>query len=302
MSAKIYLHHEEPPRPEKTTKITVPAKWMTGKQVADVIELFAKSYNSQYSDHPIVTSEFHLTDSEGNKIFSDAVCGEVLSDRVDYYIKQGVHVKPSSAKSEGDSRLRCKNYGCGQYFVEEENHDEACTNHAGAPVFHDTLKYWSCCPEKKCFEFEAFQQVPGCARGRHSTVNKSVISASPNASTAPPVTVLKSISDFNAVNPEASTSAKAAVKIMTERKSSRSEDGITAKCQRKGCQKTFVLAENNSEACVHHKGQAVFHDAAKYWSCCPERKCYDFDDFLAVPGCAVGRHDDGVDDLEEEKA
>jgi hypothetical protein len=44
-------------------------------------------------------------------------------------------------------------------------------------------------------------------------------------------------------------------------------------------------------------GNPVFHDAIKLWSCCPDKKCYDFETFLAVPGCATGFHDDGVIDL-----
>lgn len=44
-------------------------------------------------------------------------------------------------------------------------------------------------------------------------------------------------------------------------------------------------------------GNAVFHDAVKFWSCCADKKCYDFESFLAVPGCATGFHDDGVIDL-----
>src|SRR5699024_91721 len=29
--------------------------------------------------------------------------------------------------------------------------------------FHDSLKYWSCCPHKKFTEFEDFQKLPPCA-------------------------------------------------------------------------------------------------------------------------------------------
>ena len=54
-------------------------------------------------------------------------------------------------------------------------------------------------------------------------------------------------------NPAAASAASAAAKSLV-RKSSRKEDG-SAKCQRKGCQKTFIVAENAPEAClcVYHK-------------------------------------------------
>lgn len=117
-------------------------------------------------------------------------------------------------------------------------------------------------------------------------------------SSAPAPVALKSIADYNSENPNASSAASSAAKSLI-RKSSRKEDG-TAKCQRKGCQKVFQVAENTSEAslCVFHRGQPVFHDAVKFWSCCPEKKCFDFDEFLAVPGCGTGVHDDGEIDIE----
>jgi len=108
---------------------------------------------------------------------------------------------------------------------------------------------------------------------------------------------LKSIAAYNTENPNATTAAASAAKSLV-RKSSRKTDG-TAKCQRKGCQKDFVVAENSAAAClcVFHAGQPVFHDAVKFWSCCSDKKCFDFDEFLAVPGCQVGVHDDGEIDL-----
>ena len=147
-----------------------------------------------------------------------------------------------------------------------------------------------------------------CAVGKHSQVNiGATISASPNA-TAPSTSTtassntpaLKSISDYNATNPDATSAASSATKIITAtRKSSRNTDGITAKCQRKGCQKTFILTENTPQACTYHIGQPIFHDAVKFWSCCAYKKCFDFDEFMSVPGCGVGCHDDGVIDLGE---
>jgi len=122
-------------------------------------------------------------------------------------------------------------------------------------------------------------------------------SAEGAAAATAPAPQLKSIADYNSSNPAGPTAAASALKTVSTRKSSRSADGLTAKCQRKGCQKSFSLAENGPSACTFHKGQPVFHDAAKYWSCCDHKKCFDFDAFLAVPGCATGCHDDGEIDL-----
>lgn len=250
------------------------------------------------------------------KIYSDAIVSTVLQDRYDYYLHDGAHVKPeaslkAAAATEDDSvfKLRCKNFGCNQFYTEEENSDTACKHHTAPPIFHDRVKGWSCCKEKKAYDWEEFQAIEGCTVGRHSTVatGHKIFADSPtvtacneaearNPGESAPAPILRSIDDYNKQNPEASTAAAAAVKTMSTRKSTRRDDG-TAKCQNKGCQQVFTVADNNATSCTHHKGQPVFHDAVKLWSCCPHKKCYDFDEFMAVAGCTQGYHDDGEIDL-----
>eukprot|EP00922_Rhytidocystis_sp_ex-Travisia-forbesii_P000332 GHVS01000505.1.p1 GENE.GHVS01000505.1~~GHVS01000505.1.p1 ORF type:complete len:203 (+),score=20.71 GHVS01000505.1:73-681(+) len=59
------------------------------------------------------------------------------------------------------------------------------------------------------------------------------------------------------------------------------------KCRRHGCHKEYTpSAEEN---CLYHSGWPVFHDISKQWSCCGV-KCYDWDDFLKIPGCTRGCH------------
>lgn len=65
-----------------------------------------------------------------------------------------------------------------------------------------------------------------------------------------------------------------------------------ARCVNYGCQKEYVVAENPADACSHHTGPPVFHDAGKFWSCCPKNVKYDFESFLQVPGCAKSSHRD----------
>ncbi|KAJ3149669.1 hypothetical protein HDU86_006846 [Geranomyces michiganensis] len=60
-------------------------------------------------------------------------------------------------------------------------------------------------------------------------------------------------------------------------------------CKNKGCGKPFEEAENYPTSCEHHPGAPVFHEGLKSWSCCT-KKVTDFDDFLKIPGCAVGKH------------
>jgi len=312
--------------PEKKSKLAVPKTW-SQRPVSDVIELFVKAYNEKNADSqpPLVTAELYIWSVDGEeKIYSDGVVMTSLGDHCDYLLKRGVHVRAVAASASSDAEgkageagVKCRNYGCQKLFVEELNHESACHHHTGPPIFWDTMKCWSCCKDRKAYDFESFQQLPTCAVGRHSTVDPKVsISASPRQTVfegaaaaaaaggggggeVQAAPVLKSIEDYNSSNPTGPTAAASALKTVTTRKSSRSADGLTAKCQRKGCQKTFTLADNSSTGCVYHKGQPVFHDAVKFWSCCDHKKCVEFETFLAVPGCAVGCHDDGVIDLAE---
>lgn len=61
------------------------------------------------------------------------------------------------------------------------------------------------------------------------------------------------------------------------------------KCTHKGCGKEFVEEENKDNTCQFHEGSPVFHEGLKGWSCCKKRVS-DFDEFLQIPGCTLGRH------------
>eukprot|EP00929_Paragymnodinium_shiwhaense_P062360 TRINITY_DN31136_c0_g6_i1.p1 TRINITY_DN31136_c0_g6~~TRINITY_DN31136_c0_g6_i1.p1 ORF type:complete len:165 (-),score=45.41 TRINITY_DN31136_c0_g6_i1:173-667(-) len=65
-------------------------------------------------------------------------------------------------------KVRCKRFGCNQYYDPNNPAETVCVFHQSPPVFHETAKWWSCCADKKCFEFEEFMKVPGCMRGEHS--------------------------------------------------------------------------------------------------------------------------------------
>ena len=321
-----YVHLEWEGYPEKTSKLSIPGKWET-KPLSALIELFADAYNSKNPDKTVDISVVHLesqNDGQGDKFYSDSIIGEVLESHNDYYITPGVYITPektlpSTPKMDkhGVPLLRCKNYGCQQYYSESENSDDACHHHTKPPYFHDTVKGWQCCRDIKAFDWEEFQAIKGCVVSRHSTEDPGIAIAlsdreqagqelaaeraaagSGEAGAMPPVPPLRSVEGFNAANPDAATAAGGAAKILqAPRKSSRTEDGLSARCQRKGCGVKFLIENNAPGACRYHAGQPVFHDAMKYWSCCADQKKMDFDEFMAVPGCAIGYHDDGVIEL-----
>ncbi|VDN08036.1 unnamed protein product [Thelazia callipaeda] len=60
----------------------------------------------------------------------------------------------------------CRNPGCEKAYEGEKSHDETCVYHNGIAVFHEGMKYWSCC-EKKTTDFSTFLEQRGCVVGKH---------------------------------------------------------------------------------------------------------------------------------------
>ncbi len=58
----------------------------------------------------------------------------------------------------------CKNTGCSVSY--EEGINEDCVHHPGSAVFHEGLKYWSCC-KKITSDFSKFLDQAGCTTGKH---------------------------------------------------------------------------------------------------------------------------------------
>lgn len=65
----------------------------------------------------------------------------------------------------------CKNGGCGQAYSSPVSNDSECVYHPGVPIFHEGLKYWSCCT-KRTTDFTAFMNQKGCAFGKHKWIQE----------------------------------------------------------------------------------------------------------------------------------
>ena len=58
-----------------------------------------------------------------------------------------------------------------------------------------------------------------------------------------------------------------------------------ATCKRRGCEAQYKSGQSREgEECVHHPGQALFHEGTKGWTCCKKR-VLEFDEFMKLPGC-----------------
>ncbi|XP_067288893.1 cysteine and histidine-rich domain-containing protein 1 [Pseudorasbora parva] len=60
----------------------------------------------------------------------------------------------------------CKNGGCSKTFSGQDSDGETCLYHAGVPIFHEGMKYWSCC-KRKTSDFNTFLSQEGCTKGNH---------------------------------------------------------------------------------------------------------------------------------------
>lgn len=66
-------------------------------------------------------------------------------------------------------------------------------------------------------------------------------------------------------------------------------DENSLQCYNRGCGQKYDPSNNKDDACIHHPGTPVFHDAYKGWSCC-NKKCTDFTEFLNIKGCTISKH------------
>ncbi|KRT81557.1 hypothetical protein AMK59_5843 [Oryctes borbonicus] len=60
----------------------------------------------------------------------------------------------------------CKNRGCTTIYEGPSSDSGTCTYHPGVPIFHEGLKYWSCC-QRRTTDFNAFLNQVGCETGQH---------------------------------------------------------------------------------------------------------------------------------------
>lgn len=65
----------------------------------------------------------------------------------------------------------CKNGGCTKTFTGAQSNEEVCQYHSGVPIFHEGMKYWSCC-KRKTSDFNTFLSQEGCFKGTHLWIKK----------------------------------------------------------------------------------------------------------------------------------
>lgn len=74
--------------------------------------------------------------------------------------------RTSSDPSEIKSGTLCKHGGCNYAYEGNLDDNKPCVYHPGVPIFHEGLKFWSCC-QRRTSDFTAFMNQPGCETGSH---------------------------------------------------------------------------------------------------------------------------------------
>ncbi|CAJ0607681.1 unnamed protein product [Cylicocyclus nassatus] len=91
---------------------------------------------------------------------------------------------------------------------------------------------------------------------------------------------------------ETTSAAHAAIQRWRDQQAGKAKDEglrIGAPCKNNACDKSYSGPESDETPCIHHPGQAVFHEGMKYWSCC-QKKTSNFNAFLQQGGCSKGKH------------
>lgn len=189
---KVFLRYEDNDDDSlhKTLKITLPKSWVSGP-ASRLLEQFVESYNAGAggSANQLAVDDMHLSvrrssnggvdgggDTTLQDLPSDGIVIETISDREDVYICHGpsrtlteINAERQSAiekkKVDEEQLSRCVHFGCNQRFPKGGPYPTNCKYHTGPPVFHETAKFWSCCPNKKAFDWEEFQSLPACQSG-----------------------------------------------------------------------------------------------------------------------------------------
>jgi hypothetical protein len=304
MGVKVYFNYDgEGPqgveilgqrlgREEYKAKITLPDSWMAGP-VERLLTFFVQTYNKKFPDKPLSVDEMKLVIGDV-ELPVGGIASQFVQEHNDILVLH--RPRPVEVAAGPPGSLVCGNFGCGKRFMPAENSDTACHHHAKGPVFHDTAKYWGCCPSHKALDWEQFEAIPRCVIGPHAVSDRAVTFQSPNSIT----NTALSADQVAAMSPPAAMMTddgprrtgprefEGAAAVASE-PGPIAEDG-TARCRNFGCQQRFVVADNSDTACRFHAAGPVFWDTYKYWKCCPDRKHMDFDDFAKVEGCTTGPH------------
>ncbi len=146
--------------------------------------------------------------------------------------------------------------------------------------FHPEIR--TCCNASN-HDWDEFMKIPGCCTGHHSVIKMErpqITRSDPPPDQIRHETVLNH--PVSQPLPGAVTTEQDLIPFMTK-------DGLL-KCCNAGCMKEYMESENLDGVCKYHAGKAGFRDTRKFWTCC-EASSYDWDEFMKIQTCCVGKHE-----------
>ncbi|XP_077976839.1 cysteine and histidine-rich domain-containing protein 1-like [Glandiceps talaboti] len=152
--------NEKPPEPEKSSGDTnIP----DGEEVITV-EPPQRPPLRNCIDRPSVNEP---------RIKLQATVGQSLKAALDR--KKKTVAEKTADEEAGSAKVQvgtsCKNSGCNKCYENETSNVDVCNHHPGVPIFHEGMKYWSCC-RRKTSDFNNFLAQAGCATGQHVWTKK----------------------------------------------------------------------------------------------------------------------------------
>ncbi|CAI5438671.1 unnamed protein product [Caenorhabditis angaria] len=114
--------------------------------------------NSGNKERPLVDLKFETTPS------AEAAIEKFLNES-----------KDAANSGEFSIGAACKNNGCDKTYDGSNSIPGDCQNHPGEAIFHEGMKYWSCC-NKKTSNFGAFLEQVGCTKSEHRWRPNEIVS------------------------------------------------------------------------------------------------------------------------------
>eukprot|EP00928_Gymnodinium_smaydae_P015105 TRINITY_DN15536_c0_g1_i1.p1 TRINITY_DN15536_c0_g1~~TRINITY_DN15536_c0_g1_i1.p1 ORF type:complete len:280 (-),score=59.07 TRINITY_DN15536_c0_g1_i1:91-930(-) len=176
-----------------TLRLTLPQKYLSGPTKA-LVKLFVDHYNKKHASAPLDAEALHIKVVGGEHLDREELVSDSLKDGTEVYLMDeealrrekekppapkaqpaaaSAPAKPASGSKEPvkdeQGRIRCKRFGC-QKWYDPDGPPQECQHHKAPPIFHETAKWWSCCPDRKAYDWEEFMRIPGCEKGFCSNV------------------------------------------------------------------------------------------------------------------------------------
>ncbi|XP_068813002.1 integrin beta-1-binding protein 2 isoform X2 [Struthio camelus] len=161
---KGYHSKEKPPEPFSQEETADKPK---AKPAAELIIQGPASAEKMQRERPSSDEPRQLLPIKVSRSLEQAL--ERLSAGAEDEAREGNRAGEAAARVRAGAA--CANAACKAVYQGPGSNTETCTFHPGVPVFHEGMKYWSCCAVRTT-DFGAFLEQPGCSTGRHCWAEK----------------------------------------------------------------------------------------------------------------------------------